>query len=106
MDSFNLGNVALASVLAETFEVVRNGIPGSVTAVSIDDLTEQNSTVPGGSIGENTVIIYVTKADVAAFAIKDGTVLRVRNRRVRVAAIGDDGDNLNALTCSTAGIKF
>jgi len=105
-NSFNQANDAFEGMCAETFELIRLGIPGTYTAVSIDDLNIANAIIPGGSGSENQVNVFIKDAVVDAAGIVEGTVLAVRGKRVRVASINEDGDNTQLLVCGPAGVSL
>lgn len=104
--TLNVANDAFAEIAGEKFQVIRGGNVGEYDATSIDDLTTATNVTAGGLRGDNTVGIWVKRTIVSAAAITEGTVLRVRNKNVRVAALSDEGDNTLLLQCGSAGIKL
>lgn len=106
IETLNVANDAFASMAGEKFELLRGGNSGEYDAVSIDDLTSATAVTAGGLRGDNTVAVWVKRSVVAAASIDEGTVLKVRNKHVRVISISDEGDNTLQLQCGSAGIKL
>jgi hypothetical protein len=106
INAFNFGNDAFGADNKATFTVVRGGIIGDYEAVSIDNLAASGAMVPGGAISENTVMIFINAAVLEASEIKSGAVLLVRNQRVRVTSVEDEGDNTITLQCTSVGVRM
>jgi len=106
IESLNVANNSFAEIAGEKFQVIRGGNTGEYDATSIDDLTTATNVTAGGLRGDNTVGIWVKRTIVNAAAITEGTVLRARNKNIRVIAVSDDGDNTLLLQCGSAGVKL
>ncbi len=98
----NQADVDFGKVANEQFEVIRTGVAGLYTALSIDDLTTGTDVIPGGLGSINTVVVYVSRQTFLNGQFIDGTVLKVRGKNVRVNSIGDDADDAILLTCGPA----
>lgn len=107
-NAMDIANTAFKAIAGETFQVTSSGpgILGSYTATSVDDLAIVLALSPGGLRGDNTGNIFVDRDVISAAGIKDGSVLVVRAKRVRVIGIHDDGDNTPMLTCGSAGVNL
>ena len=87
-DAMNAANTAFGAVAGEEFTIptgVRVGIPGTYSAITVDDLKASSAVAPGG--------------------LSEGTILVVRSRRVRVVELIDEGDDTWLITCGPAGIS-
>lgn len=108
--AFNFGNEAFGVSCAETFEVVSGtgSVPGTYTAISIDDLSAEQSVTPGGKRADNTLIIFADRAVVAAAGITEDAGIKIiaRGKRLRINTVSDDEDSAIILGCGTAGIKL
>ena len=104
--AFNFGNDAFAEAAAEDFIVVRGANAGTYAAVNIDDMSAQTAVQPGGIRSENNTTIFISRAVYVASAMAESAVLVVRNKRVRVNSISDEGDNTLTLICGSAGVKM
>lgn len=107
--AFNLGNNQFAKDCGEPFQIIpttgtQKGIPGTYTANSIDDLTSGVVGAPGGAVQQNAVHIFVSKALMASAKIVDGTVMIVRNKKVRLKDVSDAGDNKVMLVCEKVSL--
>ena len=108
--AFNQGNATFAKTCGEDFEVEPipgqpgKGVPGTYTANSIDDLTTGQQGVPGGTMEVNQVHVYLDKQLRTKAKITEGSILRVRGSRVRVASFGDAGDNKIVAICTKVGL--
>ena len=90
---------AAEAMCSEPFTVIRNGIPGTYNAVSIDELTVTSLRIPGGEASGATDAMYVRQTVMDAAGLAVGTVLTMRGRKVRVLAMNDDGDGVQHVEC-------
>lgn len=108
--AFNLGNDDFARDAFEEFTVEEKrgeprGTPGTYTANSIDDLTTQITGGPGVNSRSTEVHVFVSKALMAQICLREGAILTVRGKRVRVGPIEDAGDNKVMLICEKTGVS-
>lgn len=106
ISAFNEGNDAFAAAAGESFQVATGGNPGTYEAVNIDDVVAANSVGPGGVRGDNTVNVFINRTVFTTAGIRDGAILVVRTKRVRVQSITDEADNTLLLICGPAGVKL
>jgi hypothetical protein len=111
--AFNFGNTDFGVSCAETFQLVRNGTTGTYTAISIDDLEGASAVNPGGLRGDYTCQLFVKRTVCDAMGIietggklKDGAILIVRTKRVRIMTMNDEGDDTIVLGCKSAGVRI
>lgn len=102
----NAANTAFGAAASEKFKVMKTGNLGEYDAISIDDLTSATSVTAGGLRGDNTVAVWVSREILTSSGAVQGSILEVRNKRVRVAAVSDEGDNTLMLQCTGAGVSL
>jgi len=108
-DAFNLANTAFGVIAGETFEIpaqARLGVPGSYSAIAVDDLKSISSLAPGGMVAENNTLLFVKRTVMDTAGLVEGVILVVRSRRVRVMDIIDEGDDTMLITCGPSGIRI
>lgn len=105
-NAFNQGNTAFAQSCAEQFHIITGAVQTPCMANSIDDLTTEQTTGPGGLNNNASVILFIDKAIFCTAGIRDGAKLLVRGKRVRVSNIADEGDNQFTVTCGPTGVQM
>lgn len=104
--AWNPGNAAFQKAAGEDFMVAKGAKTGRYTAISIDEMKTGALSKPGGVIGDNTVVLYVSNEIMDRSGIvKDTTILVVRGERVRVNEIAVDDDDSSSLFCGTTGLS-
>ena len=109
VNAMNAANSAFAAIAGETFEIpagARLGVPGTYSAVNIDDLTAETAVAPGGSANEITLALFVKRSVIATAGIVESTILVVRGRRMRVGPVVDEGDSTLIINCKQATISL
>ena len=107
-DAMNAANTAFGAVAGEEFTIptgVRVGIPGTYSAITVDDLKASSAVAPGGIVSENNTLLFVKRSVMVSAGLSEGTILVVRSRRVRVVELIDEGDDTWLITCGPAGIS-
>lgn len=104
-DGMNEGNAAMQTSCGATFELAKNGNPGTYQAVSIDNLKIEATLAPGGMKNDSEVVMWVKNTVIASSGLVDGSVVVVRGKRLRVTGIENDGDDTRMVTCGPAGVK-
>ena len=74
-------------------------------AVSVDTLDTSSNPMPGGKFRDGSVSIVVRNAVFLESKIKYGDVVTVREERMRVDHIGNEGAGTRTLICGPAGVK-
>ena len=108
-DAFNLSNTAFGAIAGETFEIpagARLGVPGTYSAINVDDLKSMFTLAPGGKVAENNTLLFVKRTVMATAGLAEGVIVVVRSRRVRVIEVIDEGDDTMLLTCGPSGISI
>ena len=104
--AFNDGNTAFGVSANEDFSLIRTGVVGTYSALSIDDLTVESAVAPGGTKNENNVILFITPAVKTASSKVEGSILGVRDKGGRIVSFADSGDNAVAVVCTGTGAKL
>jgi hypothetical protein len=108
-DAFNLANTAFGVIAGETFEIpaqARLGVPGSYSAIAVDDMKSMFAVAPGGKVADNNTLLFVKRTVMATAGLVEGVILVVRSHRVRVMDIIDEGDDTMLITCGPSGISI
>lgn len=103
MDAWNPSLDAAEQIMGTAFQ--HKGT--DYKAVSIEPVTFEQRSTPGGKFSNATVTVMVRKifSDAAGMAVI-GQILMVRGQRVRVQEFDDDGDNSVLLICGPAGVEM
>lgn len=103
--AFNDGNTAFGQDCGEQFILLTGGKSTPLMALSIDEVTDEATLTPGGTISLGDVLLYVLKSVWDGADIQDGAKLIVRGKRMRFNKPMDDGDNMYTITCGPTGAK-
>lgn len=104
----SLGAAAVSGVCGDEFEIRSGGkgIPGTYPAISIDELAFSKALIPGGTLGDNTVNIYINRDTLDRSELEEGAKLLARGKKLRVLSSSDGGDDAILLVCGPAGVTF
>ena len=105
--AFDFGNTQFGVDCGEAFTAFSGKCTkGQYQAVNIDDVAAATVATPGGRKSDISVNVFIDRTVLQQSGIAEGDILIVRNKRVRVGPINDDGDNTLLLTCTSPGLTF
>lgn len=101
--AFNPANLAFGACCGEQFHLITGGANTPLMALSIDEVTDEKTITPGGTVSLGDLIMFVLKSVWDGAKIQDGAKLLIRGKRYRFNTPANDGDNSYRITCGPIG---
>ena len=98
-------NKDLGKTCGEEFEVIKNGIAGSYTALSIGGVSKTVRGMAGGRFADASLSLRVLEKVLLDAQIVQGTVLKVGGDLLRVMTVMNPRDGSKRIICGPAAIN-